>query len=54
MQKLNIMKLGKKAKELINSWSQNVEDGDSIRVINGEMVLFNGSGCELDRVYVNE
>lgn len=46
----------KKQKEniltVLKDWVNVAEDGDSIRFTNDEIVIYNKSGCEINRQYV--
>lgn len=45
------MKVGKFAKQRIaDIWLSSIKEDDKIIFRNNEAVLYNGSGCELDRV----
>ena len=42
------------AKRTIMGWLANIEDGDTIKFQNGDFVIYNDGGCELDRVAIDE
>lgn len=45
------MKIGNQAwQTIVNNWFYHIEEGDKIVFGKNEAVLFNGSGCELDRI----
>jgi hypothetical protein len=45
------MKIGNQAwNTIVNRWFYNIAEGDKIVFGKNEAALFNGSGCELDRI----
>jgi len=43
-------KLSKECREEINSWLNTIQEGDCARVCNGEIVITNSIGCEINRI----
>lgn len=44
------MKIGNKAwQTIVNGWFYHIEEGDKIVFSKNEAVLYNSSGCEIDR-----
>jgi len=46
--------ISKHAKEVVNSWLNNLQDGNKITVSCGVIYLHNSCGCLLDQVGVHE
>lgn len=45
--------LSKKVQMYLINWLDNMQDGDVIKVIDGNVYLYNESGCEIDSSYGN-
>lgn len=45
--------ISKKAADTVNNWLKTMQDGDKIICRGSSLIIYNGSGCELDSVDIH-